>query len=129
MLTSAQVWVGVQEARYTLINSLPLFQEMIEFLENKPMLAVDTESSGLDWVRSDCCGVVLGVGLSHNYYVPIDHKNNIDGGRSYERQLTLQDVLEPLKKLLGNPKTSYIFHNAKFDLHMLRKMGIEVLGI
>lgn len=128
MLLTAQCWEGVQNSKYYLVQTMPQLQEMIAFLENKPMLAVDTETSGLDWVRADIAGIVLGCGAEHNYYIPIGHKNNVDGGRSFERQLTLQDVLVPLQRLLGDPKKSYVLWNAKYDLHMLRKVGIEING-
>lgn len=89
------------------------------------MLAVDTETSGLNWVFSNACGIVIGWGIENNYYIAIDHK---DAEGQFIKQLKLEDVREPLQILLGNEDTLKIFWNAKFDLHVLRKCGIEVRG-
>lgn len=113
---------GVAGGRYYLVQTLPQFESFLESALRQRTLAVDTETSGLNWVHSDVCGISVGWGVGDNYYLPIAHKTD-------EKQLGIFDVLPGLKKLLGNEETVKIFANAKFDLHGLRKLGIEVNGV
>lgn len=124
-----QCFNGLLGGKYYLVNNITLFNLVIEEASKQRMLAVDTETNSLDWVRAEMAGVVLGWGGEFNYYIPVGHKNNVDGGRSYETQLTLEDIREPLNTLLTNPNTTKIFWNAKYDLHILRISGIEVAGV
>lgn len=119
---------GLKGGKYFLVQTLPQFEEFLKEALKQPKLAVDTETSGLNWVRSHVCGFVIGWGPLNCYYIPIDHKDAMTGERSSERQLYLEDILEPIQRLLGNPEVEYLFWNAKYDLHMLRRTGIEVAG-
>lgn len=124
---------GVRGGVYRCVQTMPQFEAFLEVAMQQTELAVDTETSGLDWVFSDACGIVIGWGVANNYYLPIDHKM-LDpelGHRSRRvtEQLRIEDIRSQLQLLLGRDDTTKIFWNAKFDLHALRKLGIEVGGV
>jgi len=91
-------------------------------LKAQPIIAVDTETSGLDWVRDHACGLVFGWGLDHNYYLAINHVTGED-------QLSLDEIRGPLREVLENPNVQKIFWNEVFDRHFLSNAGIMVQGL
>ena len=68
------------------------------------MIAVDTETTGLDIVHDRLCLVQIGDGKGHAWLVQIKK------GGKYPN----------LKKLLTNPKILKIFHYARFDVAKLK---------
>ena len=118
---SMKRWSGVKGGVYHLVQTMDQFWEFFGECEKQNTIAVDTETSGLDWVTSHMCGIVIGWGINYNFYLPIAHKTG-------DLQLDLAKIREPLQRILGDEKVAKIFWNAKFDLHFLRKGGLEVKG-
>ncbi|MBQ3695892.1 MAG: ribonuclease D [Alphaproteobacteria bacterium] len=78
------------------------------------MIAIDTETTGLDVVKDRLCLVQIGDGKGNAWLVQIRK------GAKYPN----------LKKLLTNPKILKIFHFARFDAAKLKvAFGIEVSPI
>lgn len=123
-----RVWEGVKGGRYYLVDTWEKFSAFMLHAQQQPALAVDTETSGLDWVKARACGIVVGWGVADNYYISIDHKNYFTGER-LSNQLDIGDIREDMNALLGTTDKVKIFWNAKFDLHALRVIGIEVRGV
>jgi ribonuclease D len=69
-------------------------------------VAVDTETMGLNPVRDPLCLVQLSAGNGDAHIVQLDRE-------TYKAP--------NLKKLLGNPKVTKIFHFARFDLAVIKK--------
>jgi DNA polymerase I-like protein with 3'-5' exonuclease and polymerase domains len=116
-------WQGLQGADYYCVQTMEQFWRFYEELRVQHSMAIDTETSGFDWVRAHACGLVFGWGIENNYYLPIAHQETT------EPQLDLEQIREPLSEVLSNDKLVSVFWNAKFDLHFLRKAGLEVNGI
>jgi len=113
---------GIKGGKYFCIQTMLQFREFMVELRKQKVLAVDTETSGLDWVQADACGIVIGWGVANNYYLPIDHK----GG---EKQLDIENIRADLSEVFEDETVSKIFWNAKFDQHFLRKLGLEIRGV
>ena len=84
---------GVKGGKYFVVQDMHDFDTFYAQLEKQKTISVDTETSGLDWVRSETCGYVFGWDIEHNYYLPIRHKTN-------EPQLDNDEIKEPLKAVL-----------------------------
>lgn len=121
-------WHGVKAGKYFLVDTPEKFVDFMEQAMKQAALAVDTETSGLDWVRARACGIVIGWGVENNYYLPIDHKDHVTGER-LPNQLDIEGIRGPLNDLLGDTRCVKIFWNAKFDLHALKVIGIYVGGV
>jgi len=113
---------GIRGGKYYLIDTIPKLEAMVAELEKQPIFATDTEGSGLSIVFDRPCGISIGWGVSHNFYIPFDHKTN-------EKQLTGEVVEKYLHPIYANRSISKVLWNAKFDLHMLKKVGISVDGV
>ena len=77
----------------------------------KPVWALDTETTSLDWLDLEIIGFSIADGTQACY---------VDIHRGYKKEL-----LMILGYYLGEAKM-VVFHSAPFDLMCLRKEGIEV---
>jgi DNA polymerase I-like protein with 3'-5' exonuclease and polymerase domains len=84
------------------------------------ILAVDTETTGTDRWHGCKPFLVTACDGHKNYYVKgeVDHYNRATVVWCHDDLYSLQEKLEAADKL--------IFHNAKFDLHMLASIGIDL---
>lgn len=121
-IAASMAFDGLKGGRYYLINTLPQFHLMMNEAEKQPVIALDSETDGLDWVKANACGIVLGWGPADNYYIPIAHKTG-------EKQLSASDVAPRLISLFANPDLITVFWNNKYDRHILAKLGIVIAGL
>lgn len=112
---------------YHLITDMEQLDEMLKLLDGEELIGLDTETTGIEVFGKD---YVVGLSMSldkadKHYYLATRH--NFDA--SEVQQLPAGEMFAKLKPYLENPKLKKVLHNAKFDVHMLRKDGIEVQGI
>ena len=119
---------GVQGGKYYLVRTIPQFKAVMEMARKQPILAVDTETSGLDWVKHHACGIVLGWGIENNYYLSINHKDP-DGGLFNEKQLEFDKIKDELQELLADESITKFWWNGKYDLHILKNLDLTVAGV
>lgn len=111
-------------SNYFLITTEEQFNWVLEQLNNENLIALDTETTGVEMWGSD---VVVGLSMTLprsdiHVYIPVRHCVE-------DEQLPASAVFEELKPYLEDVELKKVLHNAKFDVHMLRKEGIEVKGI
>ena len=103
----------------TVVRTPGQLREMIAVLEQAPVFAFDTETSGLRYYRhSRICGMSFAArvgGELRSWYVPYRHKRDAN-------QLPVDVVHEATRDLLTRP---LVAHNAKFDWHMVRAEGLD----
>jgi DNA polymerase-1 len=89
------------------------------------VVAVDTETDSVDATRARLVGVSLAVAPGRACYIPVGHVG--DGLLSEApQQLPLDLVLQKLQPLLEDEATLKIGHNLKYDLIVLRRVGVDV---
>ncbi len=86
------------------------------------LLAFDTETTGLNPVSADLCGVSMSFQADHGVYIPV--RSPDPGGHLNQAQ-----VVELITPILEDPAVGKTAHNAKFDLIVLRAAGINVKGL
>lgn len=114
-------WKGVQGGRYWLVDNMQWFNEFYAKLKTQKVIAIDTETSGLNWVHSHTAGIVVGWDIENNYYLPIGHTTG-------EPQLDIEEIRAPLQEVFADREVIKWFWNEKFDRHFLCKSGLEVVG-
>jgi DNA polymerase-1 len=93
------------DGEYTLINPEDI-PSLLKILESEEIVALDTETTGLDPLTNEIVGISLSAKDRSGYYLKIS-------------------TLLGSKPLLGYLSThSFVFHNAKFDLQFLWKYDI-----
>ena len=83
---------------------------------------LDTETTGLDPMRSELVGISLAVKVGQACYIPLAHTTG-------EEQLNREWVLQEMKSWLEDPKANKVGQNLKYDTHILANHGIHLKGI
>jgi DNA polymerase-1 len=85
------------------------------------LLAIDTETDGLQPLRARLLGLSLATAPGRACYVPFAHE-----GLDAPPQMAVADAIAVLAPLLTDPGTLKIFHNAKFDCGVLLRAGFPL---
>ncbi|HEX5501246.1 MAG TPA: DNA polymerase I [Thermomicrobiales bacterium] len=83
--------------------------------------SIDVESTALDPVRADLVGIAIATGPDRSYYVPVGHQEG--------PQLDLATVRAALGPPIADPALPKYAHHGKYDLVVLRRAGIELVGV
>jgi DNA polymerase-1 len=108
---------SIEVYSYTVIKEEKALIELIQKLQNKKAIAIDTETTSIKPIEAK----VVGIGFCYEkgvaYYVPLNGPLKRDW------------VLEQLKPLIENPKIEWIGHNIKYDLHTLKNENLHLKKI
>ena len=108
---------------YICISSQDLLEKVIKNASKAKTIAIDTETTGLDYMDTDLVGISLSYKPGEAYYIPINHHDDT------VNQLKLNVVLDALKPVLESSKNKIIGRNIKFDRNVLAKYGINISSI
>ena len=108
---------------YICISSQDLLEKVIKNASKAKTIAIDTETTGLDYMDTDLVGISLSYKPGEAYYIPINHHDDT------VNQLKLNVVLDALKPVLEGSKNKIIGQNIKFDRNVLAKYGINISSI
>jgi DNA polymerase-1 len=96
----------------------------MERLEAADLIAFDTETTSLDYMRARIVGVSFAVEPGQAAYVPLAHEY-----AGAPEQLDRDEVLARLRPLLEDPNKGKVGQNLKYDMSVLANHGIELRGI
>ncbi|WP_419826642.1 DNA polymerase I [Sphingomonas sp.] len=92
-------------------------------------VAIDTETDHLDAMRAELVGVSLALAPGRACYIPIGHKGEAEGMfAELPVQLPRETVLTKLKPLLADPAVLKIGQNLKFDMLVLARADVDLVG-
>ena len=107
--------------KYRVIKTADDLRQASESLSNEPAIGLDTETTDLDPYTSRLRLLQL-AGVGGVAIVDLDAFSNGD--------LTKNEGLAPLRKLLEAPRPIKIAHNAKFDAKFIKhNLGVELGGL
>ena len=92
------------------------------------ILAIDTETDGLDAMQCRLVGVALAVAPGEAAYMPLAHGAGYGLALEDETppQIDERLALDMLKPLLADPSVKKILQNAKFDKQILARYGLAL---
>ena len=108
---------------YQIVMDWPTLQHWIDRLKAAPLFAFDTETSSLDYMRTEIVGVSFCIEPGAAAYVPLAHDY-----AGAPPQLDRLQVLEALRSLLEDPDHGKVGQHLKFDMHVLENYGIRLCG-
>jgi DNA polymerase-1 len=108
---------------YEKVVSQESFDAWLVKLAAAPLIAFDTETDSLDYMRATLVGVSFAVSPGAAAYVPLSH--DYPGA---PEQLNRDKVLAALKPLLEDPTRPKLGHHLKFDTHILANYGVTLAG-
>ena len=112
------------ERRYEILTRWEDLERWLEVLRKAELIAFDTETTSLDYMRAEIVGVSFAVEPGVAAYVPLRHV--YPGAPD---QLDRARVLAALKPLLESEAHGKVGHNLKYDAHVLLNAGITLAGM
>lgn len=108
---------------YLVIHTESEFVEYIDSCIANKVIAIDTETTGLDPLVDKIVGICIYTPNQKAAYIPINHISYKTGARAPEQiaESTAQDILH---KVIAE-QIDIIMFNAKFDIRVLRHMGLH----
>ncbi|HEY2136846.1 MAG TPA: DNA polymerase I, partial [Xanthobacteraceae bacterium] len=121
----------IDRSKYETVRTLDRLEAWIARARDTGYLAIDTETTSLDPMQADMCGLSLAVADNEACYVPLTHRHGGDGtglfgGERAPDQLEERAALAALKPLLEDPGVLKIGQNIKFDWQIFAQRGIEM---
>jgi DNA polymerase-1 len=99
------------------------YKELLGALNQAKHIAFDTETTGQDPLRAELVGMSFCVKEGEAWYLPCGQLSPNDG---HWRLDPTSPKFEPIANALKRDEATLIAHNAKYDLEMLRTLGVEI---
>ena len=106
---------------YRLVDTPDAFEAFAQELSGQSTFAFDTETTGLNPIASRLVGLSFSWQAGRAYYVPVR--------AAIGRTLDEAAVVERLRPILEDPERRIIGQNVKYDMAVLRQVGIHVKGV
>jgi DNA polymerase-1 len=121
--------VSIDHAAYVCVRDLETLNAWIAKAAAKGIVAFDTETDALSSATAGLCGVSLAIGPGEACYIPVGHCEK--DGLALEAaadlvQIPTEAVIAALKPLLEDPAVLKVAQNAKYDIAVLARYGINV---
>jgi DNA polymerase-1 len=107
---------------YHLVDTEEKFAAFLTELKQQSRFAFDTETDDLGAMRSNVIGMSFSWKEGSGYYVPVTGPDGCE-------HLALDRVLKDLKPILENAHVHKVGHNIKYDLLVMKQIGVEVKGV
>jgi DNA polymerase-1 len=114
---------------YVTVTDTKTLDQWIARATAQGLVCVDTETTSLDPMTADLCGVSLAVAPGEACYIPTGHRKGdglaLDGGGDIV-QMREADVLARLKPLLEDDSILKVGQNLKYDALVFLQRGIRL---
>ena len=100
------------------------FDTWLKKINKAKLVAVDTETTSIDYMQAEIVGISLSVKAGAAAYIPVAH--DYPGAPT---QLDRDEVLSALKKFLEDPEKKKVGHHLKYDAHIFARYGIRLRGM
>jgi DNA polymerase-1 len=110
--------------KYETLLEQQQLSKWLQKIQESQLVAVDTETTSLDYMVADLVGISLAVDAGEAAYIPFGHDY-----LGVPQQLLREDVLEAIKPILENPRIKKVGQNLKYDMSVLAQHGIDLKGV
>lgn len=110
--------------RLELVTEEKRIKEYFDKAISNGVLAIDTETNGLDRIDGKIAGLCLYTPGEKGIYIPIGHTSYMTGAE-YKKNVSTKIIQREFNRCRN---VRYILHNAKFDMHILHWMvGVDIV--
>lgn len=103
-----------EDCEYLLVETEEALKELMQFLKTQKEIVLDTETTDFKVASARLVGIGLGVAPKKAWYIPLN------------AQIPFETVISSINSLMENKDISFVGHNIKFDLHVLKNSGVIV---
>jgi DNA polymerase-1 len=97
-----------------IVTSSQELSHLLTLLLQQKSICIDTETTDIHPMKASLVGIGLGYSFEKTWYVPINGN------------LSKNEVMDFLQKLLSAPGITFYGHNIKYDLHILCNEGLPL---
>lgn len=110
----------VETGTYKLVDTSEKLDSFVQELSRQTVIAFDTETTGIHPIKAELVGLSFCWQSSIAYYIPVRAvMGNV---------LSVETVVEKLKPIMENKTVRKVGHNLKYDILVLKQVGIDVQG-
>ncbi len=129
------------DSEYHLVDTKAKLQKLAKDLAKSDGFAWDTETTSIDPQRAELVGMSFAWEEGRAFYVPVNLESPMFGGKATERAMEgtlfaepgpspdVEPVLDALRGPLEDPDLPKTGQNMKYDLHVMRRHGVNVQGV
>jgi len=103
------------------VDTQATLDDLLARLRLRGRFAIDLETDALNPIETGIVGISVAAEPGIAYYIPVGHAQGT--------QLPCDEVLGRLRPLLEDESVEKTAHNAKFDLTVLARHGVDVRGL
>ncbi len=111
-----------------MIISLDNFKEILKELNPKKFLSIDTETTGLKWFNNDRLFSLVISDETEDYYFNFNKDPDYEGNLPPSNFILPREWLKELQLKLSDKNCTWFIHNAKFDMGIISREGLIILG-
>ncbi len=122
----------IDTGSYVSIRDLDTLNAWVAKARGLAAVAFDTETDALSSATAGLCGVSLALSPGEAAYIPVGHceKEGLLLEEAADlKQIPLEDAIAALKPLLEDPGVLKVAQNAKYDIAVLARYGVQVAPI
>ena len=112
------------EGEYDTILDWKAFDQWHEAINSADLVALDTETTSLNYMEAELVGISLSVEPGKAAYLPLAHDYPGAPG-----QLPRDEVLGKLQAWLEDPSQKKVGHHLKYDAHIFARYDIALAGM
>jgi len=110
------------ERKWEQVDTAAKFKKFLPQLKNQKKFCVDLETTSLDARSAEIVGWAVCWEIGQGHYLPVQ-------GPQGQKTLDAAEVARELKPLLEDPAITIVNQNIKYDMIVLKRIGIEVAGL
>jgi len=107
-------------SNYSCISTIPQLDELLNHLATAAVVSFDVETTSADAMQAALVGLGLSWAAGEGAYIPVAHSEG--------EQLPWATVRARLQSIFADASRPKVAHNAKYDLTVLLRHGLEVAG-
>jgi DNA polymerase-1 len=112
------------ETEYETILTIEALDKWIEKLNNADLIAIDTETTSLNYMEAELVGLSFATEAGKAAYLPLAH-DYLDA----PQQIDKASALEKLRPILESDTLQKVGQNLKYDMSILANAGITLKGV
>ena len=115
---------------YTTIADTAILSDWVARAYQTGIVAVDTETDGLDAMQCNLVGISLAVAPGEAAYMPLQHGvgDGLALADDVPPQIDQKKAIALLAPLLADASVKKVLQNAKFDAQILQRYGLQING-